>query len=642
MITLKKVIALFLLLAIFISSFSFSVSAAVSDNINTTDVLSDLEKMCINGELFNSEKYPADSKADYITVLSFLEYGYDYSGNQRDYGIYIYIYNPSCKRFVNSYQNKIQIGTQAGDIKNNFYKYELEEISHSSDHRFYKYKIADLRPATTSSYLYQTVFSSERIYHVSGIELLSQGSYNAHDYEVSGTYKYSGYMKGYRQDPSSPSSLRCIEESLLTIQLDLNWTVYRTQTSSYGINHQNEIMTVYFAFPNELFDQFDYLYSIQGEYSEYKIESIVTESSAAFNKWKNYAGTKLEDMPGAVEKVGTGRFDGKSYWVCPDYYSFSHLADSWTVGSNEYNYSLGFNKYCYFGTSGTGATIYDYEYLLERVPYFYYVPSIKGDGQIDVSPYEVIDKVNTEGLYYMDGGVTEDGHRQGLVSYDIKLDDTYELKSYRSEFEWWEYMLAGHWYHDYINLPADDVTFQPILHYTGEDISMDASTFSDKYLVYEDDVDTFKKYYKDQTLQGNAVHLFRFTANDYYAEPLDLYNPDGTKVEGVDSYYARQTYIDDFDICSLTFMTYDEALVVVPVVADPVDIAGGLNAPPELDNWLLTLIMLILGAIFFGFILWVVYKLTILVVDSFGTGNKSGRGSSGSKKRRRKSTRRRS
>ena len=636
MIALKKIITLSLLLAALFQFFVFPVSATTTENINTSDVLSDLEKMVINGEKFDTKKYPANPKADYIEVLNFLEYGYDYGGDQSEYGIYIYIYNPSCRPFVDSSVNKVQIGTEAGAVKNAYYKYPLKEISHSADYRFIKYKISDLKPATSASYIYQTVFSNERVYNVSGIELLSQGSYNAHDYEVSGTYKFSGYMKWHRKDPTAESSLRCDEKSLLTIKLDLNWTVYRTQTSSYGENHQNEIMTVYFAFPNDLFEQFKYLYSIQGEYSEYKIESIVTESSTAYNQWKNYTGTTLKDMLGSVEKVGTGRFDGKSYWVCPDYYSFSHLVDSWTVGSSEYNYSIGFNEYCYFGTTGQSATIYDYTYLLESVPYFYYVSEIKGPGEIDISPYEVIDKVNTEGLYYLDGGVIEEGHRQGLVSYDIKLDDTYELKSYRSNHSWWDYMLAGNWGHEYMSLPADDITFQPIVHFDPQDLNIGNDRLSDEFFIYSEDVDDFKDYVSKQTLNGNAVHLFRFTGNDYYAEPLDLYNPDGTKVEGVDSYYARQTYIDDFDICSLTFMTYDNRLVVVPVVADPIDMSGGTGLTSEPVDWFMQLVMLILGAAICGFLLWGLYKLIILVLDAFGIGDKSRRKSSGSSKKRRR------
>ena len=106
----------------------------------------------------------------------------------------MYVYNPSCKNIAKSNRNTVQIGAVKDESITPIYrKYQLDEVSRSSDNRFIKYRIKDLRIPNGANYLYDIVDSSRRIYKVSGIELLTDGQYQPTDYAISGTYVYTGY-----------------------------------------------------------------------------------------------------------------------------------------------------------------------------------------------------------------------------------------------------------------------------------------------------------------------------------------------------------------------------------------------------------------------------------------------------------------
>ena len=68
---------------------------------------------------------------------------------------------------------------------------------------------------------------------------------------------------------------------------------------------------------------------------------------------------------------------------------------------------------------------------------------------------------------------------------------------------------------------------------------------------------------------------------------------------------------------SLTFMDKSNNLVVIPVAADPIDIAGGIGQTPEFNNdWLWQLVGIILGAVMIGFLAWVVYEIFSMIAES--------------------------
>lgn len=79
---------------------------------------------------------------------------------------------------------------------------------------------------------YDRVNSNARRYDITGIELKTNGTNNAIEYKVGGTYIFSGYAKGLGPDKEAESNLNCVVEELETLELSVHHTNYRT-----GVSH---------------------------------------------------------------------------------------------------------------------------------------------------------------------------------------------------------------------------------------------------------------------------------------------------------------------------------------------------------------------------------------------------------------------
>ena len=131
-----KLLSFFFSALFVISLLPMSISAGYT--IESTDVFSDLEAM----EGFDLSEYPKNEKSDFCSVIAFHEYGYDYNRRKNDYGLYVYVYNPSADPIFNSKDNKIGFD-RFGD--GSVTKYNLILLSSSVkegyEHVFYKFKV---------------------------------------------------------------------------------------------------------------------------------------------------------------------------------------------------------------------------------------------------------------------------------------------------------------------------------------------------------------------------------------------------------------------------------------------------------------------------------------------------------------------
>lgn len=93
----------------------------------------------------------------------------------------------------------------------------------------------------------ERVNSNARRYDIAELQLIEEGAQNATAYPLSGAYAvgvnttesygtfyFSGYAKGYGADESAESTLSVKYSKLDTIELSLNHTYWRSQTSSLG------------------------------------------------------------------------------------------------------------------------------------------------------------------------------------------------------------------------------------------------------------------------------------------------------------------------------------------------------------------------------------------------------------------------
>ena len=625
---IRRIISLLLCFITLFCFLAFPGAARDAEDISTSDVMSDLKVMTIGGSKFSEILYPKNPALTHVQVLSFLEYGYDYSGDQSDYGIYVYVYNPSCKNIKESNYNKIQIGAVKDENVTPIYrKYQLDEISRSPDNRFIKYRLRDVKIPNSTNYLYDIVDSSRRIYKVSGIELLTDGQYQPTDYAISGTYVYTGYGKGYRQDKNAESTLYCKVEELLTIRLDLKSTVWRTATSSLGIGHQNEVASVYFAIDDQILNTYGNLYAITAEWYEYKVESIVTECTEVNGIFDDYLGKPTDDVA-AITNIGFA----------------SNLQSEADVGA-AYQYPAYADLVFNFEYPLCSKFIYDF--YLPTVPYMYYVKEISDDyGEFDIRPDEIITNINLKGFYPLDS--VDEGRTMGYNRYYAVLGDTFSFlnDSYKSNHSWWDYVLEnGLWGWSAIPEEAyDDI--EPIVKVTADDLRGSDSTVSQHLLVHESDVDSFASYYNAQTALDKSVFLFRFAATDYWESHGHFYTVESDSVvehSDYDSYYAKQTIFKDFDVIDLTFKDDYGALTVIPVVSGPTTIVGGLGGAPDpsdkvtaaIDTSFKVIFGILLGLALLLGVLWLVNYFFKLMNNGVSLYSKIKSSSSKPKRRKR-------
>ena len=295
-----KVLSFIFVFLFLVAAIPLSASAGVTDageNIATSDVLTDLERFGID-----ITQYQKDLDAKHCRMLNFLEYGYSYHTVASDYGLYVYMWNPTGKVIQTDGKNYIQM--QLLDSKGNsikgFSKYPLEYVSHSTnegyEHLFYKFRVGSINGFQS------TLEKAMRRYDISGVELHFNGNTNATESGVSAIYSFTGYMSYRGADTSVRNTLKQHVTDRITQELELHGTTWKTSTSDKGVDYAYEVFSVYFSVPNDIIkdygdknDATKGLVEVDGEFSEYKVNGIVTDSTKVYNLVYNGLGKAPEN-----------------------------------------------------------------------------------------------------------------------------------------------------------------------------------------------------------------------------------------------------------------------------------------------------------------------------------------------------------
>ena len=148
-------------------------SASAISNIDNTMVYKDLQTMGVDLSLYKPSTEDKTPK-----IIEFLEYAYDARNNQSDFGIYLYVYNPSRETIVKGSQyNSVQILTKSdiGTVTSNKkYKLEFISASTSSDGEdlaglYYKFKV------DTDALFLTNLSKAKRVYNVVDLDRLKIG-----------------------------------------------------------------------------------------------------------------------------------------------------------------------------------------------------------------------------------------------------------------------------------------------------------------------------------------------------------------------------------------------------------------------------------------------------------------------------------
>ena len=573
-------------------------------SFENSNVLDDLKSSTANGKPFDIKQYPFDEEKD-AQILSFTEYCYSYKANKRDrYALYVYVYNPKGLNIsTTSKSNKIQMATEYDEsgIPTRYEKFTLIFCSkvESGDNKnlFYKFKIEDKK--IDGKTFADRVISAERRYDVSGIELLTVGQKNAKEYGVGGSFIFTGYAEGYGPDEKASSTLNCTVENIETLELTVHHTNFRTNVSSLGKDHYNEVNTVYFSVPERVYEQYGYLQKIRAEWWEYKTKmAVITSNEDFYNQLLLYNGTDVGVNDKTVPVWLYSGYSGQTGSPAIHNYAWVYNKDL-TDKKN----AFGVITDVYFTEKQSSIlplAFYSPKVDLDSVFKFLYSDPIAGDVSSTAVKEYIYNYKNSLGNGYIDcngreisvdlfESYVDEGRTMGYNDKTIDLSDTFDLNSYDSTHNWWDKL----W--DYgFSWPATNGDYKdvaPIYEIKASDLSGSDKEISERLLVNSDDVMGLKEFYEKETKAGSRVILFRFANTDYYSAPA--FTPNTTSINDTDAYVAQQTVFFDFDIIELTF-NKDGEYRIIPAVSSPTDIINGFTAPAEeLQLW-----RLILGLLF--------------------------------------------
>ena len=567
---------------------SLPLSTSAISNVASTDVYSDLKTMGVDLSLYKPSTELKSAK-----IMTFLEYGYDEGNNFSDYGIYIYVYNPTREEIsLSSHANSIQIVTKslAGKVTSNK-KYSLLFVSKSTEkdgsglgNLYYKFKVR-----LDASFLGQ-LSKDKRIYNVVDLELQYGKEVNPRSANISNTYICTGYQAYHHTDSrtgklSDKSTHYCVTENLETIDVELHPATWKSTSSDKGDHYQYEVSSVYFSIPDYYLEKYGDIsdenykgfYAVDGEWYEYKINGIVSNNRSFINTAKNYIGVQAYPEKGDNWKLFTMEDirDIKSSGDVSLTYTYDDRVPFGFI--SVYHDPLGrlksFNR-------APSDTIYNTISSYQKIKGFCNAMYGSSDGKLLVSTEnlmsEIFDSDNPIALDHVDEGRT-----LGYNPYHITVDDpslNSQIAAYSTEKSLLRRLFTGQ-----LHLSADATGYddiRPIVMVEPDDLaglSTDAAV-SKEFFVCEQDVDSFENFVLDQ--KDRTSYLLRFAVTDYYVDEINVTSNDREAYAG-EHYYFEKKIFHNFDVLSFTFKNQEGKYTIVPVSSKPITIVGNVTEDPD-------------------------------------------------------------
>lgn len=547
----SKTLCVFISLIFVFSLFPLTTFAASS--VESTDVLSDLRKMSD----FDLEQYEKNENEDYVSLIYFHEYGYDYKGRQNDYGLYLYLYNPSGRDIVSSDNNYIIL--RQGDER---VKFKLVLCGYSTEvgyeHVFYKFKVA------TDGAFINSLSSTKRVYSIEGFAVeYRDGRVKTINDEF--LYYYTGYSAYHGTDPSSANStLYCYSNIQETVKVELYPASWKTETSDKGVNHRYEISSVYFAIPNYWLekygsaeDLYNGLYAITCVWNEYKTNGLITNNGALYADalpYENY----VDDDPLSSDKD------------IPFYFHVNQPADERSRSCFNENWA---SRY--------------HDNIIARLNNVIYLPY---ETFKELSAAETMSVLKNEDGSYNSFSFVDDGRIYGYNRKEFTVEDgplNNQIHSYASTHNDFWTVLSG-----YAELNKDQgvTDLVNVFHkVTSADFTEESSiTISaNRLFVSESDYTNIRRFFLDHDPDEYTVYILRFAVTDYVMGEATVYKnevlPDADYY-GSDNYYFEKTIFKDFNFLDMTFQDEKGNRVTLPVDSKPIDIVGTITPGPAVED----------------------------------------------------------
>lgn len=614
-----------LMLQIITPAFSIFVNAEtiIKDEMNTS-----IENDLSNVDLSN---YPVNPLGE-CEIISFMEYCYSYQNQYKNcYGIYIYIYNPTCQ-FIERISTRNNVSMRIGDESAEFNKYYLEYMDRTDDGLFYKFKLKESTDILVKARNYALSHDDKRRYEIAELNI-DHGAQKFESVNVSNIYEWSGFGAGLGNDNFDTSTLRCVNYGSRSIHLTLKHTNYRFAEKD---DVRDELNSVFFSIPREYFYEFGNLNSVRAEWYEYKTNPIyITSDSGAYNGLWGMRGVTINEFG----QLKNG-YHSNCYWrVFWDETKETMGGAAGTPGYHYTKYYFGqtYNGKCRddidetgsysFGTYAGNKDSWRYE---KRLDWLFYVENISGADAYCVSKDEVKKYMEDYTKDFPNQSLVQGKYAKNLFANSIDSDriafledssatrghvvmDFYVDSASNQGNSFVDANASqGSWNKFWYGTDYETVTYSPIRVIHENDLLRGKDSFSFEFYVNINDVDDIKSSAEEAYANGEIPVLLRFAVTDYYASVarFDYAEENRVDMSDQDGYVAQETVFLDFDVISLGFKSangYEET--IIGVVADPIDIINGLTPPEELtedeDSWwkeimmILLLVILIVVFVFF-------------------------------------------
>ena len=409
-------------------------------------------------------------------------------------------------------------------------------------------------------------------------------------------------MKTYGENADNESTFKCNVDVLETLDLKVYQTSYLTGVSSAGAYHHNNVSSVYFAIPQRVFDKYGSLWEIYAQWYECKTAPILVTSNSDFyyKALANNHYSLKSDSEGGTSILFDKNVD-YAFW-------YGRHVDSNKGGNNITHYDWAYN-YRNFSLSTGGVFIQRFtNSSCKLLPYVFYSPSYTDSGAFNVINKQTVagDVTSSQLRDYIlsyesdnyvdwhpsrnlpaelfvnevDSARAEKGIKVGLNKVKTNLGDTFDLKSWNSEYgSWWDKLTQYGWsYPKNEALDEEHANVKPF-ESVGKNALNSVSLASD-LLINENDVDKFKAFCNSSHDNKEVPYLFRFAVSDYISRPItrtDGYLSEDNDV--TDSYIAQESVFFDFNIITMTFKGKEDYYTLA-VMHTPVDVISGVEPPP--------------------------------------------------------------
>ncbi len=556
---------------------------------DTTDIMDDLATLSVDGVVFNEADYPFlafDQSFIYdlgngSKVLGIYEFG----RGTDDHALYIYVYHPRTQYLehdISSFRCNISCWCESFSGSCYFFNdIPAVLLDHSEDYRFLKLKV-ELSQFTNST----SIPSSGICIYSASVSFSGIISHPyAYDYEpwyyMSVDVDIDGSNGCFFFDSSGGTHFR--NTDILT--LDVNHSIYYTETSPKGDYYRQALYTAYFSVPEQYFaDNFD-LTSLRCKWEEsHTAPRVVTEDVELYPYLK-----ELADYDGALDGsvydygailVNVRRPSGSRIYFDnsinlpqdPDDFNDNYVSNQLT-SSVTYNVLL--NQF-------VRSDVFNNAFLVEDLG------DLRFDGR-RFGSYEGYVLASNKSITL--NGEVDEGSLKGLNTYTVSSEDLFNVTGRYSD---------NCFFHQFLTLfIGDDEDFSVRQLETISDPSTVAvlsdSQIISTYYIGEHYVDDFKRACSNAAEAGERMVLLRYAIRDYYSAPAVYVNSGdypftayyslgilGGNYDVINSNcnFSWGTVFRGFTVIDLTF-TGDTVSYVIDVKCEPTDVVPGVMPPVD-------------------------------------------------------------